>query len=282
FEQKYKAHYGATPDALAALGYDAAAVMFDAMDRAKSLDGEDLAPAIAATKDFAGVTGSITIDKDRNAVKSAVVLVMKGGAPHFVASVTPPSGPLPEPPEGDGGDDSEGGGGGGWQKLLQTLVNTLALGALYALIALGYTLVYGVLGFINFAHADVFTFGAWSSFTLALVFGWGGGDVPWIALPVIMLIVMAICALLGVAIERFAYRPLRRAPRLNVLITAIGVSLFLEHSGQLTGFEVARAGEIVARWPFGPNPQKMPALISDDSLLTIAGVSIRTVDVVVV
>ena len=154
-------------------------------------------------------------------------------------------------------------------KLLQTLVNTVALGSLYALTALGYTLVYGVLRFINFAHSDVFTVGAWVSFTLASSFGWAATGSPVFAMPVILLLAMAFCAFLGVTIEALAYRPLRRAPRLNVLITAIGVSLLLQNVGQL-------------KWVFGTQPQSMPPLIADRSLVEIVGVHIRVVDVVVV
>jgi len=79
FVEKYKAEFGATPDGLAALGYDAALVLFDAMDRAKSLSGPDLRDAIAATKNFTGVTGTFSIDDKRNAQKSAVVIEYKGG-----------------------------------------------------------------------------------------------------------------------------------------------------------------------------------------------------------
>ena len=154
-------------------------------------------------------------------------------------------------------------------KLLQTLVNCLALGSLYALTALGYTLVYGVLRFINFAHSDVFTVGAWVSFVLASAFGWAITESPLYAMPLVLLLAMAVCALLGITIEMLAYRPLRRAPRLNVLITAIGVSLFLQNVGQL-------------RWVFGAQPQHMPALVIDRSLAEIAGVHIRLVDVIVV
>ena len=125
---------------------------------------------------------------------------------------------------------------------VQTLMTTLAVGSLYALIALGYTMVYGILKFINFAHSDIVVLGAWISYTLASrilpALGldphnpatppplWvGGGDsrrgdgllAAWSAF----------------SIERLAYRPLRRAPRLNVLITAIGVSLLLQNVGQL-------------------------------------------------
>ena len=152
---------------------------------------------------------------------------------------------------------------------LQTLVNSIALGSLYALTALGYTLVYGVLRFINFAHSDVFTVGAWISFTLASAIGWASTGSPWFAMPVVLLLAMGFCAALGIAIEFLAYRPLRKAPRLNVLITAIGVSLFLQNVGQL-------------KWVFGTQPQPMPPLLEDSSIAEIAGVQIRVIDVVVV
>ncbi|MCC6286089.1 MAG: ABC transporter substrate-binding protein [Phycisphaerales bacterium] len=87
FVKKYQSTYGSVPDGLAALGYDAAMLLFDAMERAPSLDGKDLAGAIAATKGFAGVTGSITIDANRNAAKSIVVLEVVNGAPKFRANV---------------------------------------------------------------------------------------------------------------------------------------------------------------------------------------------------
>jgi branched-chain amino acid transport system substrate-binding protein len=89
FIDKYKDEYGAVPDGLAALGYDAAKLLFEAMKRAKSLDGKDLAAAIAETKDFKGVTGNITIDAERNAVKPAVMLEMRDGMPRFIGTVNP-------------------------------------------------------------------------------------------------------------------------------------------------------------------------------------------------
>lgn len=90
FVKKYQAEYQQVPDGLAALGYDAAKLLFDAMGRAPSLGGKDLAAAINATKDFRGVTGIITIDAHRNATKAAVMVQMKGGKPVFVASIEPP------------------------------------------------------------------------------------------------------------------------------------------------------------------------------------------------
>jgi branched-chain amino acid transport system substrate-binding protein len=90
FVKNYQAKFGAIPDGLAALGYDAAGVLFAAMERAPSLDGKALATAINSTKDYPGVTGKITIDPQRNARKSAVVLRMKGGVPVYAATVDPP------------------------------------------------------------------------------------------------------------------------------------------------------------------------------------------------
>jgi branched-chain amino acid transport system substrate-binding protein len=93
FVKKYKEKYGSIPDGLAALGYDAAGVLFAAMEKAPSLDGKTLAAAINSTKDYAGVTGKITIDAQRNARKAAVVVQMKGGVPVYVATVEPPDSP---------------------------------------------------------------------------------------------------------------------------------------------------------------------------------------------
>jgi branched-chain amino acid transport system substrate-binding protein len=89
FIAKYKAKHNATADGLAALGYDAARILFEAMKRSPSLEGKEIAAALAATKDFDGVTGKISIDKDRNAVKPAVILVMNEGQPKYVTTIEP-------------------------------------------------------------------------------------------------------------------------------------------------------------------------------------------------
>jgi branched-chain amino acid transport system permease protein len=147
---------------------------------------------------------------------------------------------------------------------VQTLMTAVAIGSLYALIALGYTMVYGILKFINFAHSDIVVLGAWSSYSLAVrILPRLGLDphnpqaIPpfWVA-AVVLLATMLFCGLMGFVIERLAYRPLRRAPRLNVLITAIGVSLFLQNVGQLNQV-------------FGASPQKMPELLPSWELLTL-------------
>ena len=105
--------------------------------------------------------------------------------------------------------------------ILQQFINGLQLGAVYALIALGYTMVYGVLRLINFAHGDIFMFGAFTAYYL--IAKW---DVP---IYLVFPITMAITALLGFLIEKIAYKPLRSAPKISLLITAVGVSLFLEY-----------------------------------------------------
>ena len=219
-----------------------------------------------------------------------------------------------------------------FEKFLQTLMDATAVGSLYALIALGYTMVYGILKFINFAHSDVFVLGAWLSLTAAVHAGWSATTDPqpigvwvwvivmglsvaaaggvvverltwpknsgrfrlsetrqagvltlmavwaWAVLGlfglaawmkpatgsplasgmVILVFACAACGLVGFTIERLAYKPLRKAPRLNVLITAIGVSLFLQNLGQLDAM-------------FGTRPAGMPQLIEDRVLLEFGG-----------
>ena len=118
---------------------------------------------------------------------------------------------------------------------IQLTVNGLTLGSVYALIALGYSLVYGILKLLNFAHGDVFMVGSFIGFgALQALGGSSNPAVPvWLLLVLITLAAMGGCAVLGVAIERFAYRPLRDAPRIAPLISALGVSFFLTYSVQL-------------------------------------------------
>src|SRR5215467_14276660 len=118
----------------------------------------------------------------------------------------------------------------------QVLLDGITLGFMYALIALGYTMVYGVLEFINFAHSEIFIFGAFVGVELLLTFkahGWL--DVmPWVVVLLLVLLAgMAASGILAVVVERTAYRPLRNAPRLIPLISAIGVSFFLQDAIRL-------------------------------------------------
>ena len=147
-------------------------------------------------------------------------------------------------------------------EFLQQLLNGLSLGAIYALIALGYTMVYGVLRFINFAHSDVFMVGAFLGYYLGRLVPpgtlWGG--------TVVLLGAMLGCAILGIVIERLAYRPLRKAATLNVLITAIGVSLLLEYAGQIF---------------FGAAPRTFPAIFPE-AKFNLGGLVISTNQLIVI
>jgi branched-chain amino acid transport system permease protein len=122
-----------------------------------------------------------------------------------------------------------------WSLFLGELVSGLTLGSIYALIALGYTMVYGILKLLNFAHGDVYMVGAFIGF---FVLQWLGGPLSpavggWFAVAIMFAVAMLGCGALGVGIERFAYRPLRNAPRIAPLISALGVSIFLQNSALL-------------------------------------------------
>ena len=149
----------------------------------------------------------------------------------------------------------------------QQLINGLALGSIYALIALGYTMVYGILRFINFAHSDVLMLGAFAAYFLAPVVAKFcppqsiGGAVIIIALSA------AICAVIGMLIEFLAYRPLRNRPKLTALITAIGVSLFIEFTCQHKAV-------------FGAETKPFPKLLAQQDFV-VAGLSVNSTDVVV-
>lgn len=107
------------------------------------------------------------------------------------------------------------------EQLLQQVINGVSLGSIYALIALGYTMVYGIINLINFAHGDIYMIGAYVGYFCMTFLGLG-------VFPSLV-IAMVVCAVIGVTIEKIAYKPLRNSPRITVLITAIGVSLFLQY-----------------------------------------------------
>lgn len=140
---------------------------------------------------------------------------------------------------------------------LQQSLNALQLGSIYALIALGYTMVYGILRMINFAHGDLFMVGAFFSFILATFAG-----LPFI--PTLLLSMLGV-GLLGVGIERVAYKPLRNAPRVSAIITALGVGIFLENLTLV----------------FFPYPQHVPSLLPNVTW-TIGGVTISSLQVIII
>jgi len=139
----------------------------------------------------------------------------------------------------------------------QQLLNALQVGSIYALIAIGYTMVYGILAMINFAHGDLFMVGAFVCFLTAVFL-----KLPFV--PVLMISMFG-AALLGVIIERFAYKPLRQSPRVSAIITALGVGLFLEN------FTLA----------LSPYPRQVPQLLANTTW-TLFGLSISSIEIFIV
>jgi len=154
------------------------------------------------------------------------------------------------------------------QEFTQQLINGLSYGAIIALIAVGYTMVYGVLRLINFAHGDVYMLGAMFGFYAATE--WFGLDKhpSWASFFIVLIVAMVLCGVVGLLIEFLAYRPLRNAPRINSLITAIGVSLFIQYGGQKL---------------FGPNPRAFPQILPNmtGELFTVFGASVSKVDALI-
>lgn len=153
------------------------------------------------------------------------------------------------------------------QELFQQLANGIAWGSIYALIALGYTMVYGILRLINFAHGDIYMVGAFAAYYLARLLHAGGPEPSPLLAAVVLLGSMAICAGLGVAIEFFAYRPVRKSSRLTALITAIGVSLLLENLGIRL---------------FGADPKFFPQLVAPKTVVLADGVIVTNHQITVV
>lgn len=152
-------------------------------------------------------------------------------------------------------------------EFLQHTVNGISLGAIYALIALGYTMVYGILQFINFAHGEIFMLGAYFGYYIGGALGVSeerSGVGPFL---LVLFLSMLATATVGFLVERFAYRPLRKAPRINVLITSVGVSLFFQFGAQML---------------FGANPKPFPTLIDLNASLTLGGIQIDAIQIVVV
>lgn len=145
---------------------------------------------------------------------------------------------------------------------IQQLINGLSLGSIYALIALGYTMVYGIVKLINFAHGDVMMMGAYAGYFVLLALG---ATVPGMAGAFIA--AMVLCSLLAILIERFAYRPLRQAPRLNSLITAIAVELILQNLMRVLPF-------------VGPDPRQYPTMETKN--FTVGLLSISNLQLIVI
>jgi len=119
------------------------------------------------------------------------------------------------------------------EEFIQQLTNGLAVGGIYALVALGYTMVYGVLKLINFAHGDLFTIGAYLGLTLLTALGLADHLGPLAGVGVLAILVMGLVALIGALLERVAYKPLRHSPRLSAVVSALGASIFFQNAVML-------------------------------------------------
>lgn len=148
---------------------------------------------------------------------------------------------------------------------LEQLTNGISLGSIYALIALGYTMVYGIVMLINFAHGDILMVGAYAGYFILTALAASG--MPYLALALAFAGSMVLCGFLGIIIEKFAYRPLRNAPRLNSLITAIAVSLILQNGMRVLPF-------------VGPNPRPFPGVI--EGKLSLGTFSISYIQLIVI
>jgi branched-chain amino acid transport system permease protein len=152
------------------------------------------------------------------------------------------------------------------QPLLQNLLNGIASGAIYALIALGYTMVYGILKLINFAHGDIFMLGSFVGYYAGgYMVRHMNGQSSFGSAALILLLSMICCGIFGFINERVAYRPLRNSPRIASLITAIGVSFFLEYGGQMV---------------FGPDPKFFPTLIPK-KIINFGGITTTNYQIIV-
>jgi branched-chain amino acid transport system permease protein len=151
-------------------------------------------------------------------------------------------------------------------EFIQQLVNGITWGSVYALIALGYTMVYGILRLINFAHGDVYMLGAFFGFYLARFLGAAADPNPFKAI-LVLIGAMVGCGVAGFLIERFAYKPVRKSSRLAALITAIGVSLLLENGGQIV---------------FGADPKFFPQIIRSENVSLGGGVTISNQQILVI
>lgn len=152
--------------------------------------------------------------------------------------------------------------------LLQQLINGVTVGSVYALVALGYTMVYGIIGLINFAHGDVVMVGAMVATTLVAAFLGAdpGSTSAWLAVTGALLLAIPLCMALGWLAERFAYRPLRRAPRLAALITAIGVSIIIQN---------------IAMMVWGRNYLSFPHII-EPNIVQLGGARISMLQIIII
>lgn len=222
---RYRQRFQGEPEAYAIYSYEATQVTLKAIARVGVKDRTKIREAVMATKDYHGLLGDWSFDKNGDTtITSMSGYEVVDGKFEFSAALAPATPPEKLTLKGKKGEQAAG-GANAFQIFLEQLLSGLANGSLIAVVALGYTLVYGLVELINFAHGDVFMMGSMMALTGVGYAGGGGG------LILVLVVAMGFSALLNRAIDYMAYRRLRGKPRLVPLITAIGVSFVLMNLG---------------------------------------------------
>ncbi len=224
FIKAYRTAYHTDPDAMAALGYDAARLALDAITRAGSTDPAAIREALATTSNFPGVTGSITMGPGRDPSKSVMVLQIRERGVHLVRTIEPDT--LKTEPGAKARAASPGRTrpkSFSTMALAQLVLDGLGLGVIYGLIAVGYSIVYGILRLINFAHGDIFMLGPALLVMLAPSLGLAGAS-GLVGITITLALAMALGGCAGVLLEQLAYRPLWTRPGVGSL-WAFGLGL---------------------------------------------------------
>lgn len=153
------------------------------------------------------------------------------------------------------------------EQFIQQVLNGLAIGGIYALVALGYTMVYGVMKLINFAHGDLFTIGSYLGLTLLVSWNLSGVLPPAVSVLIVFLMVCLLVALIGWILERAAYRPLRKASRLSAVVSALGASIFFENAIMLI---------------YGARVYVYPDFLRPDASISIFGITIPAIRLIII
>jgi len=223
---RFRQKFHTEPEAYAIYSYEAAQVTLKAIARVGIKDRTRIREAVMNTKDYHGLLGDWSFDKNGDTtITSMSGYEVVGGKFAFSAALAPATPPAQLTLIGKKGDAAVTGAASGLDIFLEQLLSGLANGSLIAVVALGYTLVYGLVELINFAHGDVFMMGSMAALTGVGMIGGGAG------LIVVLIAAMGFSALLNRLIDQLAYRRLRGKPRLVPLITAIGVSFVLMNLG---------------------------------------------------
>lgn len=232
FVDRYRKTYRSNPEVYAIYGYEAAKVALESIARAGVKDRGAIVKACLGIKSFdKGALGTWSFDDNGDTTLSTISgSIVRNGRFEFVTTLPPPGGFKRPAMAADASGPS---GPSARDMFIQQCINGLTVGSLLALIALGYTMVYGIIELINFAHGDVFMLGSCLALTLVDAMGLASAGTPMVVLglALVLVAVPAFCAGLNMAVDRVVYKPLRTAPKLAALVSAIGVSFIFMNVG---------------------------------------------------